>query len=221
MQEACHGQHSNSLHNPAFSRCTDWSTNFIWNKIACDWPALILYFLSLENLTWQSQHFSCAITYKCTGRLGREYLERDMDVFMLLKLTVQTPCDVSRQVPSSYRKGCGLIKQLEVNTWCLSCAQLVFLVLKGHTGSSPVLEVPGVQKLLSCCLRAEVLLPVKGRWDVLPFPCGGEAVVPLHQKSQFVGPEKPLLLVGILSWVMKIWLIVGSKWRSSPKAFGS
>lgn len=96
-----------------------------------------------------------------------------MDVFMFLKLTAQTPCDVSRQVPSFYKKGCGLIKQLKVNTWCLSCAQLVFLVLKGHTGSSPVLEVPGVQKLLSCCPRAEVLLPVKGRWDVFPCVRGG------------------------------------------------
>lgn len=95
---------------------------------------------------------------------------------MFLKLTAQTLCYVSRQIPSFYRggEGCGLIKRLEANSWILSCAQLVFPVFKGHRGSSPVLDLPGIQKLLSCCHRAEVLLSVKGRLDLLPCFSPGE-----------------------------------------------
>lgn len=97
----------------------------------------------------------------------------------------------------------------------------MFPELKGHTGSSPVLEVPGIQKLL-CSHRAEVLLPVKGRWDVLPcsFPVEGgwDTIAPA---VPVCGTRRPLLLVGILSWAVKVWLTVGSRWRSGPEALMS
>lgn len=176
LWEACRWQH---LRSRVPSRYTNWGTSCIPNETACDWPASDLNFLSLESLTWQSYQFCCAITYKCAVRLRGEYLDRDVDVFVLLKITAQTLCEVSRQVvPTFYRRGrrCGLIKWLQANSWILSSAQLLFPVLKGNTGSSMVLSMPDIQKLLNCCHRAEILLPLRTSHMSCPlfFPCGGQ-----------------------------------------------
>lgn len=73
-----------------------------------------------------------------------------------------------------------------------------------------------------CFHRAEVLLPVKGRWNILPcsfFVEGGwDTIAPA---LPVCGTRRPLLLLGILRWAVKVWIIVGSRWRSVPKAFVS